>query len=379
MTTGCWGARELNELAITTGLAIDKKGDEYEITAQVVVPSEMNLKGGGDSLPVTTFHTVGKTLWEAGRKLVLQSSRQIYVGHLQIIVFGEEVVREGIGNITDLFFRFQEMRPDILLLVAKGRKGSDILKVLPKLEANPSIHLKRSIRQAEKLWAPAVTGELGDLISSFSSEGKNPVITDVVIKGSLIDSSDVKKIDPPTKLRIDGLAALKKDRLVGYLNEYETQGFNYITDNVQRIVGHVECKGGETAIEIMRNHSDVKSGGYKNGQPLININVEGEGSVGEVNCDIDLTNPSTIAELERKIEEKIKQRIQAAIHKAQTELRTDVFGFGEKIRRTDPKEWKKLKKKWEHQFPFVAVDIKVKINIKDTRVITNPILKGKHQ
>lgn len=39
--TGCWNRRELNELAIAVGMGIDKSGDQYEVSVQVVEPSEV--------------------------------------------------------------------------------------------------------------------------------------------------------------------------------------------------------------------------------------------------------------------------------------------------------------------------------------------------
>ncbi|MXQ53688.1 Ger(x)C family spore germination protein [Shimazuella alba] len=378
-TTGCWGARELNDLSIATGMAIDKKQDGYELTVQVVLPSKTDSKGGGEGrTPVVTFHTTAKTLWEAGRKLIQDSSRQIYAGHLRILVLGEEVAKEGIEKVIDLFFRFQEMRSDILVLVAKEKRGSDILKVLTAMEKNPTMHLYNSIQRAEKLWAPTEAVELSDLISNSSMSGGGQVLTVVELKGPLskgIASSNLKKIVPPTKLRIDGLAALKNGRLVGYLNENESQGFSFITDNVTRTIGHVKCKNGRIAMEIFKSRSDVK-GDYIEGKPRINIKVETEASIGEVDCDINLTDPNNIAELENKAEEEIKSRMRAALHKAQTVLTTDIFGFGEKIRRSNPKEWRKLKRNWEKQYPSLTVDMEVKVKIKDTRVITNPVFKG---
>lgn len=39
--TGCWSRRELNDLAIAVGIGIDKIGDQYQVSAQVVLPSQI--------------------------------------------------------------------------------------------------------------------------------------------------------------------------------------------------------------------------------------------------------------------------------------------------------------------------------------------------
>lgn len=42
--SGCWDRRELDRLAIAVAVGIDKADDEYQVSAQVVVPSEMSVK-----------------------------------------------------------------------------------------------------------------------------------------------------------------------------------------------------------------------------------------------------------------------------------------------------------------------------------------------
>jgi spore germination protein KC len=39
--TGCWSRHELNDLAIAVGIGIDKIGDQYQVSAQVVLPSQI--------------------------------------------------------------------------------------------------------------------------------------------------------------------------------------------------------------------------------------------------------------------------------------------------------------------------------------------------
>lgn len=39
--TGCWSRQEMNDLAIAVGIGIDKIGDQYQVSAQVVLPSQI--------------------------------------------------------------------------------------------------------------------------------------------------------------------------------------------------------------------------------------------------------------------------------------------------------------------------------------------------
>ncbi|KRE38722.1 hypothetical protein ASG81_19525 [Paenibacillus sp. Soil522] len=51
--------------------------------------------------------------------------------------------------------------------------------------------------------------------------------------------------------------------------------------------------------------------------------------MGEVECQIDLTERKTIEELEKRAEQKVAAIMLRTIHKVQKSLKVDIFGFGE--------------------------------------------------
>lgn len=77
--TGCWNRRELNELAIAVGFGVDKDGEQYRFSVQVVDPGEVAANKGGTSgrTPVTMYHMSAPTIFEALRKMTTVSPRKI--------------------------------------------------------------------------------------------------------------------------------------------------------------------------------------------------------------------------------------------------------------------------------------------------------------
>lgn len=63
ISSGCWNNRELGELGIAAALGIDKDGDRFIATVQLVNPAEISsLKGSGTSAPIIVYSEKGKTL-----------------------------------------------------------------------------------------------------------------------------------------------------------------------------------------------------------------------------------------------------------------------------------------------------------------------------
>ena len=89
--TGCFNYRELNELAITSAVGIDKTDDGYKTTIQII----NTQKNGADTNSsmeqpkFVTYTSTGKNLQEALRSVILESSRRSNADHIQLLVLGE--------------------------------------------------------------------------------------------------------------------------------------------------------------------------------------------------------------------------------------------------------------------------------------------------
>lgn len=377
LLTGCWSRRELNDLAISVGMGFDKKDDQVQVTIQIVNPGEVASKRGGTgkNTPVSTFKATSETIFEALRKITTLSPRKVYSSHLRILVISEELAREGITPILDGISRNHEMRSDFYIVVARGSTAENVLNILTPIEKIPSNDLFSTLELSEKVWAPTVKVRLDTLISDLQTEGKDPVLTGIQIKGDPRkggEMSNLNRTDPSSYLQYSGIAIFKKDKLVGWLNENESKGFNYILDNVKSTIGHVTCPtGGIIAIEAVRTKTRMR-GKVENGKPQIYVDVFLEENVGEVQCKIDLIDPQSIKELEKIAQKEVQTIVDSAIQKAK-KYDADIFGFGEAIYRADPKYWNKNKDSWKEQFLNVPVHVKTEVKIRRLGTVSDSL------
>lgn len=378
--TGCWSRRELNDLAITVGLGIDKIGDQYQVSAQVVLPSQIaGSKGGSPQSPVNLYKATGSTVYEAVRKITTLSPRKIYIAHLRILVLGEDLAKEGISPVLDLLSRDTEVRNDFFIVVSKNSKASDALKILTSLEKIPAMRLYSSLETSEKQWAPTSTVTLGTLTTELVTKGKNPILTGVIIDGNVDvgeTQQNVETVDSPTELKYSGLAVFKEDKLIGWLNQEESKVYNYLTNKVKSTVFYIKCpEGNKVSLDVFEAHSKIK-GSMKNGKPEISIEQHIESDLGEVQCrNLDLTNPKTITQLEQIANQKVVHLFETTIKKVQQQYKSDIFGFGEVIHRSDPQAWKKLKDNWDQTFVNLPVRVKTVIKIRQLGKVTNSFLE----
>ncbi|AHC17984.1 MULTISPECIES: Ger(x)C family spore germination protein [Paenibacillus] len=374
LLTGCWNRRELNELAIAVGMGIDKQGDQFRVSLQVVDPGKASAKkGAGGGAPATLYTEEADTIFEAIRKITTISPRRMYFSHLRICVIGESMATEGMAKSLDLLSRYHQFRTDFYIVVSKGTSAEDTLKIMTPLDPIPANDLFSSLETSQKNWSPSTTVTLDELVSALTSEGMQPVLTGLRIVGNKETgetSGNVQEIAPSARLQYSGLAVFRKDRLIGWLNETESRGYNFIRGKVQSSVGFVACpRGGKVVSEIIRTQTTIKGNVYR-GEPQVNIKMQVEANVGEVECnDLDLTQVGTIYDIEKKEEEKIEEIMKMAVRKAQKSYKADIFGFGEAIHRADPRTWKSIKKNWDYEH-FAELPVNIKVNFKIRRLGT---------
>ncbi|PIC99619.1 Ger(x)C family spore germination protein [Sporosarcina sp. P29] len=376
--SGCWDRRELNELGIAMAIGIDKTENEYVISAQVVVPSEVSMKASTGRSAVTLYTATGETVYEAIRKMTKNAPRKMYPGHLQILVINEDLAKEGIAESLELLSRDWELRSDFYVVVAKDITATEVLNVTTPIENIPANKMFNSLKTSEKNWAGTEGVILDELVTNLISDGKEAVLTGIQVLGNKetgTSKQNVESITPSTRIEYDNLAVFKEDQLVGWLNEEESRGYSDITNTVTKTVTSITCpKEGKIIIDIFRYHSKI-IGSINKGEPEVDIKIEAEGNIGEVLCSIDITEPETIDKLEKIYEEEVKEIIHQTIESVQKQYQSDIFGFGEAIHRSNPKEWNEMKEHWDEKFSDLTVNVHIDMKIRRIGTVNNSFLK----
>ena len=102
LLTGCWNYRELNQLAITTGIAVDKENDNYKITIMIANSKKSSSSDGSITPSAAVYDGTGQTIYEAFKDTSLSVSKQIYLSHIDVLVLSEEVAKNNLTDVIDL-------------------------------------------------------------------------------------------------------------------------------------------------------------------------------------------------------------------------------------------------------------------------------------
>lgn len=318
ISSGCYNYKEINDMAIVSSIGIDKdnKNDKYIVSAQI-----MNSKESEDSedSQITVYTKEGDTVHEALRNITLKSPRKLYGNHLSKIVLSEEVAKEGIDNILDIFNRITEVRNEFIITIVKEDKASDVLKVLTTTESIPAEYVKLSLKIADKTSGLTYATKLDEFISLYLKKGIDPVVPVLKIdkkekKGTTINN--ITTTNPISKIVIEDLAVTNKGKLETYLKNEEVIGYNFLRNQIQKMIIPVKCddENNYASILILKNKTKSNTA-KKDNKYIINFNINSEAIITEYNCKKDLTDEKVIKELEKDTEKKIKRYIKKSLDK----------------------------------------------------------------
>ncbi|OCT13901.1 hypothetical protein A8709_18540 [Paenibacillus pectinilyticus] len=358
--SGCWDRTEINDLAFISGAAFDlTENGNYMLSLQIAIPSSgQGGPGSGGSSQNEKFFVIsatGKNANEAFQKLQKKSSRRLFTAHRGVIFIGESLAKYGIKDILDVYIHDPRQRLKTYIMVVKGGEGREILRTKYPFEQVPI----EAIKEMENLQSElAVT--LRDFFIAASSEGISPVMG--VIESDGI--SDGLTANKNQLFKLAGSAIFKDLKLVGYLNEKETNGFNWLTDRMKQGRINADLPEGDGNIGMLLNDANRRISTEINGSQIkMVIQLYGEGSLSENNSPLDISLPKNLELVQHLFEDSVEQQVRDVLSKVQKRFKVDSMGFGREIYRNHPKVWKVVKDHWEEKFPEVDVSVDVKLMV----------------
>lgn len=363
LLTGC-NYRELNDLAIVTGISIDKVEDDYEVLVQVVNPTQSQESSSSEETDFVTYTSQAKSLQEALRTIILECPRRLYGSQLQILLISEDLAKEDLDGILDFFFRDPEFRLEFLVAIEKDA-NNQALKTLTTLDNLTSSNIQASLEADSAVLGNSYLVTNGDLINMYLDENLEIVLPSLSVVGNDEEGEEdenLRKSGDFSAVVISDLGIFKDNKLIGYLSKDESIAYNFVMGNIQNTLISYECDDNRHLVsEIIRTNTSLKADVKKK---KITIEITGDASINECNCNYDLTKTDVIDEINEKVNKRIEELISESIKKVQKEYNTDIYGFRNLFYKTDYKEYKKIKDKWyEEVFPNLEVEVKANVEL----------------
>lgn len=363
--TGCWDRKELNDLAIVTGMGIDEINEKkMELTVQLFIPKVVGsqMMGGGSSGgegSATLIRTgTGATIADALSNLQEKTPRKIFWGHTEVIVFGERVAKNGIKKYLDFLSRHQHSRLRSKVFVSKG-EAKEVLNLMPPLERSSS-EVLRELANLEAL----MDVTLRDTLQMLAGESGNAALPMIHILPPMEGKDQLQTIG-----YINQTAVFKKDKMIGHIDDRLTRGLLWLRNDIENaiitITPEKDKEQGKISVKLLLASTELIPV-IKNGKWGITVRIMTENDVLLNESQLDLMDPTNISMLEKELEKDLESRIKETLEKVQKEMKADIIGFDKAFHQKYPKEWMDVQERWDEIFPSVEVKMDIKSNVRRT-------------
>lgn len=369
LLAGCWDRNEINDLAIVLATGVDWSDGEVELTAQIFVPRNgSSAEGGGSQGGGTSGATLirtakGITIAEALNRLQRQVSREMFWGHCEVIVIGEEAGRQGLREYIDFFLRYPQFREHAYVFSSK-EKAKELLALLDPLERN----------SAESLREMAILG-LGTRVTVLElAKGIKGPSESVILSRLLVSpSTHTEQSALANSPTVNGLSLYNRGYYVKTVTEPLSLGVLMLSNELDNIILQVKMPGLPGTFSIRPHHIEARlKPRIREDKWSMMIDIETTGEVVLNTTNASLAKQQVMVALEQAWEEDLKLLAEQALQLAQHELHADLFQFAVEFRRHYPRQWKAREAQWESIYANMKVEVAAHTNITGSGKSTTP-------
>lgn len=360
MLSGCYNYRELNDLAIVSGISISKEKNTYKIVVEVINPKKEQDSSSANQPNFTIYKTEGSSLQEALRKVVNESPKKLYGAQIDILLIDEKLAKTDMKSILEFFSRDSEIRSEFYVLVTKN---SEVLSVVTPLENLSSKNILESLKSSTDYLGNTNLVTYHDLINYTLNKNVETVLPSIELIGNENEGDGIKNTEETitySKAKLSNQAIFKNNKLVGYLTFDESLAYNIIMNNSKTPLIKTTYKDNNYVVNEIVSYSSVVKANVK--KKKITINIKGKANITELNYDCNLESEKTIKKLQKDLNKRIETLIKDSINSTRLKYNSDIYGFKDLFYKTNPKEYKKIKDNWYKDI-YKNLEIEVKSDI----------------
>ncbi|MFC3801205.1 Ger(x)C family spore germination protein [Cohnella sp. GCM10012308] len=371
LLSGCWSSKEIETLAIYTGLALDvgmpapvekefeAKGANYTernkvmATVQIVPVKAMGSQDEKQKAAQRPYQNVsgsGDSILEIFRQFSIRLDRPIIGHHLKVIVISSELLRrQTMEQLMDFVLRDNDIRPSTMVFISQDKAVETLSSAQPN--EVPSMHIKdmhHNQARTSKVLEPITLSK----VDALTYAKRSFVLQNIVAGGGEIEFSGAGIVKGSTGHWIGNLSQDDTECLA-WLNKSGASGVIKAYDDKDEPLTY-EIESVKSKINAIVDEKQIK----------FKVSLAFKGRISETWGNHNAPTSNAHAEkLASIVEERLSSMMQTLISKLQSDYKTDVAGFGRRLAIEHPSAWKKVKNEWDDIFSRSDVSIKYDVEV----------------
>ena len=340
-----YNSLNIDNSAFVIALGIDKSdSNKLKVTFEFLAPSPSG-EGSVETTPV--LNSVDCSSITNGINLMnAYLGRKVNLSHCKLIIFSEELAKEGISDEVYSLINEVQVRPSANIVVSKCNTKYYIENSVPSLE-NLVPKYYEIFPNTSEYTGYTCNATIGDffnaLVCNYCSPyailgGVNTSDNNSSQSQSQSQSSDESNIksneSPITGERLSqniGLAIFKNAKLAGELNAIETICFLTLKEKVDNFLVSIpdpQKSNSKIDIYLTPNTTHNIDIDFVNGAPYVKIKLDFSGKIYSMSRDSQYLNTDVLNTISTSCNNYLKSQFSGYLYKTSTVFESDINGLG---------------------------------------------------
>lgn len=336
-----YNSLNIDNSAFVIALGIDKStSNKLKVTFEFLSTSP-----SGESVSETTpvLNSVDCSSITNGINIMnAYMGRKVNLSHCKLIIFSEELAKEGISDEVYSLINEVQVRPSANIVVSKCNTRYYIENSIPSLE-NLIPKYYDIFPNTSEYTGYTCNATIGDFFNALVCNYCSPyaILGGVNTSGNnssqslTSDESNAKSNESPiTGERLSqniGLAVFKDDKLSGELNAIETICFLGIRKDVDSfLISIPDPQDSNSKIDIYLTPNNIHNIDVSivNGAPYININLEFSGKIYSMSRGSEYLDNNVLNSISTSCNNYLESQFSNYLYKTSTVFESDINGLG---------------------------------------------------
>lgn len=353
LLSGCWDERLLKEHTLILSIGYDRE-DEDRLKQTVTFPSESS-EGGGSSEVTSKYNHItvtGDTIRDTDTKMDRFAPKTFDRSKAKIILFGEELAKEGVFTTLDSIYRDLRGPLNAVMAIVDG-------------EAEEALTTKNNYKML-------ISEFYLDLLHSASkvgltkAENVQDICPFILTQGKDVAVPYIKLDENGRVADILGLALFFNDKMSGKLLGQDATIYLILMNEASKRT-KVNVKIFENEDEYEKNYVDFALRKMKR---KMDVHVKN----GKINVSLKYTlsiqideftkgglqSEATAKDVEKRIAEKLTEKSKRVLKQMQ-EVNHDGLGIGQHVKAFHHRTWEAVD--WVETYPNITIDPSFEVNM----------------
>lgn len=296
LLSGCFDYNELDDLAIITGVGIDYKEEEYEVTFEIISTKKEGETSGSTS--AYTRSSSAKTISEAFAKNGNIMDKVAYYNHIEIVIIDEEIAKNHLKEVSEFLIRSSRFRNEFYMAIANNTTAKELLNTTSKEKPLASTYMANLLEHNNDSNNAGYYTPFTETLNSIINKGEDAIIS--------IFTLDEKKI------KLDGMGIFKDFELKEKINNEEASILNLLNNfNAENIYLKKPCNNSNKNIVISIYDSKIS---FEPNNDFITVKAKLSGRIHEDSCSDSLRKEDTYKELEKEFSKILEEKMENIIN-----------------------------------------------------------------